>query len=64
MELVQLGDSGLRVSRVGLGCNNFGGRIGLEETLRRWPEWTLDREHAVPLYTSTVRGYLNLPFAA
>ena len=32
MELVQLGDSGLRVSRVGLGCNNFGGRIGLEET--------------------------------
>ena len=32
MEFVQLGDSGLRVSRVGLGCNNFGGRIGLEET--------------------------------
>jgi aryl-alcohol dehydrogenase-like predicted oxidoreductase len=32
MELVQLGESGLRVSRVGLGCNNFGGRIGLEET--------------------------------
>jgi aryl-alcohol dehydrogenase-like predicted oxidoreductase len=27
MELRQLGDSGLRVSRVGLGCNNFGGRI-------------------------------------
>jgi aryl-alcohol dehydrogenase-like predicted oxidoreductase len=24
MELVELGDSGLRVSRVGLGCNNFG----------------------------------------
>ena len=32
MEVVELGDSGLRVSRVGLGCNNFGGRIGLEET--------------------------------
>ena len=32
MELVDLGDSGLRVSRVGLGCNNFGGRLGLEET--------------------------------
>ena len=32
MDLVELGDSGLRVSRVGLGCNNFGGRIGLEET--------------------------------
>jgi aryl-alcohol dehydrogenase-like predicted oxidoreductase len=27
MELVELGSSGLRVSRVGLGCNNFGGRI-------------------------------------
>jgi aryl-alcohol dehydrogenase-like predicted oxidoreductase len=32
MELVDLGGSGLRVSRVGLGCNNFGGRIGFEET--------------------------------
>ncbi len=32
MELVDLGASGLRVSRVGLGCNNFGGRIGFEET--------------------------------
>jgi aryl-alcohol dehydrogenase-like predicted oxidoreductase len=32
MEHVDLGASGLRVSRVGLGCNNFGGRIGFEET--------------------------------
>ena len=32
MELVDLGDSGLRVSRIGLGCNNFGGRIDLEAT--------------------------------
>jgi len=32
VELVDLGESGLRVSRVGLGCNNFGGRLGLEET--------------------------------
>lgn len=32
MELVELGESGLRVSRVGLGCNNFGGRLELEET--------------------------------
>jgi cytochrome P450 len=39
------------------------GRIGVEETLKRWPEYTVDREHAVPLYTSTVRGYLQLPFA-
>jgi aryl-alcohol dehydrogenase-like predicted oxidoreductase len=32
MELVDLGSSGLRVSRVGVGCNNFGGRIDLDET--------------------------------
>jgi aryl-alcohol dehydrogenase-like predicted oxidoreductase len=32
VETVALGESGLRVSRVGLGCNNFGGRIGADET--------------------------------
>ncbi|HEU5263460.1 MAG TPA: aldo/keto reductase [Gaiellaceae bacterium] len=32
MEYVELGSSGLRVSRVGLGCNNFGGRIDFAAT--------------------------------
>ena len=32
MEMRNLGRSGLRVSLVGLGCNNFGGRIDLEAT--------------------------------
>jgi aryl-alcohol dehydrogenase-like predicted oxidoreductase len=32
MEMRALGRSGLRVSVIGLGCNNFGGRIGLPET--------------------------------
>ncbi|MBV9488029.1 MAG: aldo/keto reductase [Frankiaceae bacterium] len=32
MRFRQLGDSGLTVSVVGLGCNNFGRRIGLDET--------------------------------
>jgi aryl-alcohol dehydrogenase-like predicted oxidoreductase len=32
MELVPLGESGLHVSRVGLGCNNFGGRIDFAAT--------------------------------
>jgi aryl-alcohol dehydrogenase-like predicted oxidoreductase len=32
VEQIALGDSGLTVSRIGLGCNNFGGRIDLEAT--------------------------------
>lgn len=34
MEIRNLGKSGLRVSAIGLGCNNFGGRIDLEATRR------------------------------
>jgi len=34
MDQRNLGSSGLRVSIVGLGCNNFGGRIDLEATRR------------------------------
>jgi cytochrome P450 len=37
------------------------GRIALEETLKRFPEWSVDMDGAVPLYTSTVRGYTKLP---
>jgi aryl-alcohol dehydrogenase-like predicted oxidoreductase len=32
MEIRNLGQSGLRVSAIGLGCNNFGGRSGPEDT--------------------------------
>jgi len=32
LEIRNLGASGLRVSAIGLGCNNFGGRIGLDAT--------------------------------
>lgn len=36
-------------------------RIALEETLRRFPTWDVDHEHAERLHTSTVRGYEKLP---
>lgn len=34
MEFRQLGDSGLKVSAIGLGTNNFGGRVGPEGTAK------------------------------
>jgi cytochrome P450 len=37
------------------------GRIALEETLRRFPHWNVEYDQAVPLHTSTVRGYFKLP---
>jgi cytochrome P450 len=39
------------------------GRVALEETFKRFPEWSVDLEGAVPLYTSTVRGYSKLPIS-
>jgi cytochrome P450 len=38
-------------------------RIALEETFKRYPEWSVDLDQAVPLYTSTVRGYSKLPIS-
>jgi len=37
------------------------GRVALEETLGRFPQWSVDLDRAVPLHTSTVRGYTKLP---
>ena len=37
------------------------GRIALEETFKRFPTWSVDEASAVPLMTSTVRGYTKLP---
>jgi cytochrome P450 len=38
-------------------------RIALEETFKRYPSWSVNRDQAVPLYTSTVRGYSKLPIS-
>jgi cytochrome P450 len=37
------------------------GRVALEETLKRFPEWQVDHARAVRLHTSTVRGYTKVP---
>ena len=37
------------------------GRIALEETLKRFPEWDVDHDHVVRLHTSTVRGFARVP---
>jgi cytochrome P450 len=37
------------------------GRIGIEETLRRYPTWDVDLDRSVRLHTSTVRGWSEVP---
>ena len=37
------------------------GRIALEETLRRYPQWEVDTDRCEMVHTSTVRGYAKVP---
>jgi cytochrome P450 len=37
------------------------GRVALDETLKRFPEWEVDQGRAERLHTSTVRGYTKVP---
>jgi cytochrome P450 len=37
------------------------GRVALEEALARHPSWEVDRDRAVRLHTSTVRGWSSVP---
>ena len=39
------------------------GRIGLEETFKRYPTWQVDLTNARRLHTSTVRGWTHVPIA-
>jgi cytochrome P450 len=38
------------------------GRVGIEETLLRFPEWEVDTVRGRRLHTSTVRGWSQVPF--
>ncbi len=46
---------------VGAALARLEGRVALEETLKRFPEWEVDLARAVRLHTSTVRGYAEVP---
>ncbi|MCK9904285.1 cytochrome [Parafrankia colletiae] len=37
------------------------GRVVLDEVLKRWTDWEVDRDNAVLDHTSTTRGWTNLP---
>jgi cytochrome P450 len=37
------------------------GRVAVEETLVRFPEWEADPARAERVHTSTVRGYRSVP---
>jgi len=47
---------------VGAALARLEGRIALEETLKRYPTWSVDLEQSVRLHTSTVRGYAQVAF--
>jgi cytochrome P450 len=46
---------------IGAALARLEGRIAIEETLARFPDWEVEREKSAFLFTSTVRGYSNLP---
>lgn len=46
---------------VGAALARMEGRVAVEETLARFPEWTVEPGAAVRQHTSTVRGYSSVP---
>jgi 1-deoxyxylulose-5-phosphate synthase len=53
MEYMRLGTSGLKVSRITLGCMSFG------DTSRGFNEWALDDERAEPIFRQAVESGVN-----
>lgn len=52
MEYTRLGDSGLEVSRIALGCMSYGSTD--------WRPWVLDREEARPFFARALEAGINL----
>ena len=48
---------------IGAALARMEARVALEETLRRFPVLNVDRDGAVNVHTSTVRGYSKIPVA-
>jgi cytochrome P450 len=46
---------------IGAALARLEGRVALEETLARFPTWTVDHDRAERLHTSTVRGWVHVP---
>jgi cytochrome P450 len=46
---------------VGAALARLEGRVALEETLKRYPEWDVEWTDTERVHTSSVRGYLKLP---
>jgi len=46
---------------IGAALARVEGRVALQEVLKRFPEWSVDEEHAELASTSTVRGWETLP---
>jgi cytochrome P450 len=48
---------------IGAALARMEGRIALEETLKRHPDWQVDHDRAERLHTSTVRGWIHVPIS-
>ena len=46
---------------LGAALARLGGRVALDEMLKRWPEWDVDYERAHKVHTTSVRGWASLP---
>jgi cytochrome P450 len=46
---------------IGAALARLEGRVALEETFKRFPEWDVDHAQAKRMHTSTVRGYASVP---